>query len=119
VVDGAVRGVVLAADALCGIEMEDGRVVPRSAVFVRPAFMPNADLLVGLGCAVDEDGWPVVDATGGTSVAGVRVAGNVGNPRAQVITAAGEGSAAALAPDADLVAADVDDQVQRHRRQRA
>ena len=35
--------------------------------------------------------------TGRTSVPGVWVAGNVANPRAQVITAAGEGSAAAIA----------------------
>jgi thioredoxin reductase len=35
------------------------------------------------------------------------VAGNVANPRAQVITAAGEGSAAAIALNADLVDDDV------------
>jgi len=38
---------------------------------------------------------------------GVWVAGNVSNPRAQVITAAGEGSAAAIAINADLVDDDV------------
>ena len=38
---------------------------------------------------------------------GVWVAGNVTNPRAQVITAAGEGSAAAIAINADLVGDDV------------
>ena len=38
---------------------------------------------------------------------GVWVAGNVANPRAQVITAAGEGSAAAIALNADLVDDDV------------
>jgi hypothetical protein len=37
----------------------------------------------------------------------VWVAGNVANPRAQVITAAGEGSAAAIAINADLVEDDV------------
>jgi thioredoxin reductase len=98
------------------MEMADGRVVPRSAVFVRPRFVPNADLLVGLGCAVDDDGWPVLDEVGRTSVPGVWVAGNVGNPRAQVITAAGEGSAAALALNADLVEQDVAADVQRSRR---
>lgn len=44
---------------------------------------------------------------GATSLPGVWVAGNVANPRAQVITAAGEGSAAAIAINADLVADDV------------
>ena len=42
-----------------------------------------------------------------------QVAGNAGNPRAQVITAAGEGSAAALALNADLVAEEVAEQVRR------
>jgi thioredoxin reductase len=39
-------------------------------------------------------------------VPGVWAAGNASNPRAQVITAAGEGSAAAIAINADLVAED-------------
>ena len=43
---------------------------------------------------------------GRTSVP-ARVAGNVANPRAQVITAAGEGSAAAIAINGDLVDEDV------------
>jgi thioredoxin reductase len=115
VVEGVVRSVATDADALCGLEMADGRVVHRSAVFVRPRFVPNADLLVGLGGAVDDDGWPVIDAVGRTSVAGVWVAGNVGNPRAQVITAAGEGSATALAVNADLVEEDVVEQIRWRR----
>jgi thioredoxin reductase len=48
-----------------------------------------------------------VDGNGRTSVPGVWAAGNVSNPRAQVITAAGEGSAAAIAINADLVEEDV------------
>jgi thioredoxin reductase len=40
-------------------------------------------------------------------VPGVWVAGNAANPRAQVITAAGEGSAAAIAINTDLVDEDV------------
>jgi thioredoxin reductase len=46
-----------------------------------------------------------------TSVPGVWVAGNLANPRAQVITAAGEGSAAAIALNGDLVDDDVRDAV--------
>jgi thioredoxin reductase len=44
---------------------------------------------------------------GATSVPGIWVAGNVANPRAQVITAASEGSTAAMAINAALVADDV------------
>ena len=39
---------------------------------------------------------------------GVWAAGNAANPRAQVITAAGEGSAVAIAINTELVADDVD-----------
>jgi thioredoxin reductase len=97
------------------LEVADGRVVERSAVFVRPRFVPNADLLVGLGYTLEADGWVRADSTGATSVTGEWVAGNAGNPRAQVITAAGEGSAAAIAPNADLVDEEVALQVRRHR----
>lgn len=57
---------------------------------------------------MDDHGWIRADLTGPTSltsltsVPGVWVAGNVVDPRAQVITAAGEGSAAAIAMNADL-----------------
>ena len=74
---------------------------------VRPQFAPNDSLLVDLGCAVRDTGWVQVDATGATSVPGIWAAGNATNPRAQVITAAGEGSAAAIAINADLVDEDV------------
>ena len=85
--------------------------MPRAALFVPPRFVPNDGLLTGLGCQVDEQGWVVVGQYGATSVPGVWVAGNVANPRAQVITAAGEGSAAAIAINADLVEEDVRDAV--------
>ena len=72
-----------------------------------PGWCPTTTVLTGLGCAIDDNGWVVSDATGRTSVPGVWVAGNVANPRAQVITAAGEGSSAAIALNADLVDEDV------------
>jgi thioredoxin reductase len=106
IVEGTVTRVLIEDDQLCGVEMDDGRAVARNALFVPPRFVPNHDLLVGLGCDVDETGWVVTDG-GRTSVPGVWVAGNVANPRAQVITAAGEGSAAAIAINADLVDEDV------------
>jgi thioredoxin reductase len=107
VVEGAVARVLVEDDRLRGVEMSDGRTVPRDALFVPPRFVPNNGLLVSLGCQLDDGGWVTKDATGRTSVAGVWVAGNVANPRAQVITAAGEGSAAAITLNADLVADDV------------
>jgi thioredoxin reductase len=88
--------------------LADGRAVPRDAVFMRPTLRPNTDRLVdALGLEVDESGFIRADATGRTSVAGVWVAGNAANPRAQVITAAGEGSAAAIDLNADLVGEEI------------
>jgi thioredoxin reductase len=107
VVEGTVARLVVDDDRLRGIELAGGKFIARSAVFVRPRFVPNADLVVDMGCAVDDNGFVVADATGRTTVPGAWVAGNAANPRAQVITAAGEGSSAAIALNADLVEEDV------------
>jgi thioredoxin reductase len=108
IVDGEVAHLVVEDDRLTGVELTDGRVVPRAAVFVRPVNIPHADgLLAGLGCELDEAGFARVDGVGRTSTSGVWAAGNVVDPRAQVITAAGAGSAAAIAINADLVEEDV------------
>jgi thioredoxin reductase len=106
---------VVEADRLTGVELIDGRVIARTAVFVRPGNLPPADgLLTGLGCKVDETGFVTIDATGRTSAFGVWAAGNVVDPRAQVITSAGAGSAAAIAINADLVQEDVESAVEGH-----
>jgi thioredoxin reductase len=108
VVEGTIEQLVIDdADHLRGIQMHDGCVIPRDALFVPPRFVPNNNLLLGLGCDVDAAAWVTVDSTGRTSVPGVWAAGNVVDPRAQVITAAGAGSAAAIALNADLVEDDV------------
>jgi thioredoxin reductase len=114
---GEVARLVIDGDHLAGVELVDGRVVPRRAVFVRPGNVPHPDgLLPGLGCDLDQDGFALVDRTGRTSVAGVWAAGNVIDPRAQVITAAGQGSAAAIAINADLVQDDIERAVGRGER---
>lgn len=108
VVDGEVSRLLIEKDELVGVELADGRIVARTAVFIRPGNLPHADgLLSGLTCDLDEAGFPVVDGTGRTSVPGVWAAGNVADPRAQVITSAGAGSAAAIAINVDLVQEDV------------
>jgi thioredoxin reductase len=108
VVHGEVARLVVEDDHLTGVELADGQIVPRAAVFVRPITTPHPDnLLDALGCDLDEAGFAVVDRTGRTSTAGVWGAGNAVDPRAQVITAAGAGSAAAIAINADLVQEDI------------
>jgi thioredoxin reductase len=108
-VHGEVAELVVDDDRLTGVRLVDGRVIPRTAVFIRPVNVPHADgLLAGLGCEVDTSGFPSVDATGRTTTPGVWAAGNVVDPRLQVIAAAGAGSMAAIAINADLVREDVE-----------
>ena len=115
VVQGAVARLVVEADRLTGVELIDGRVIERVAIFIRPTNVPHADgLLTGLGCDVDQAGFPVVDASGQTNVVGVWAAGNVVDPRLQVITSAGAGSAAAIALNADLVLEDIQYAIEGH-----
>jgi thioredoxin reductase (NADPH) len=107
IVDGAVTGLVVEDDELRGVQLADGTVEALSVLFVPPRFVPNDALLTGLGCERDENGWVRVDRSGLTSVPGVWAVGNVVDPRAQVVTAAGAGATAAIAVNADLIEADL------------
>ena len=108
VVDGTVARLVVSDDRLRAVELADGRAIPRAALFIRPALRSHPEGPAGrLGCDLDEGGLVVTGADGRTSVPGVWAAGNATNPRAQVITAAGEGSAVAIAINTELVTDDV------------
>jgi thioredoxin reductase len=110
VVYGEVQQLVVERDSLAGVELAGGQIVSCKAVFIRPNMRARgADLSAHLGCEVDDFGFVRVDSGGSTSVAGVWAAGNVTDPRAQVITAAGEGSAAAISINTDLVQEETQD----------
>jgi len=115
IVDGMVRRLVMEGDRLPGVELAEGQVVARAAVFVFPRMVAHDTLLTGLGCDKDEDGWVITDPSGRTSVPGVWAAGNVASPRAQVLTAAAMGSAAAIAINHDLVDEEVAHAVEHDR----
>lgn len=111
IVEARVDRVLVNDDRLTGVQLADGQVIRRDALFVPPRFVPNDALLAALGCDFTGDGWVVTSPDGRTSVPGVWAAGNVANPRAQVITAAGEGSAAAISMNASLVEDDIRDAI--------
>ncbi|WP_043616780.1 NAD(P)/FAD-dependent oxidoreductase [Nonomuraea candida] len=115
VVEGTVARLVVEDDRLRGVELAEGSVVARAAVFVMPRMVPRDELLGDLGCERDANGWVVTDRSGRTSVPGVWAVGNVADPRAQVIVAAGMGSAAAFMINLDLVEEEVDEAVEEHR----
>ncbi|MBD0669663.1 NAD(P)/FAD-dependent oxidoreductase [Streptomyces sp. CBMA156] len=115
VVEGRIVRLVSDDGRLRGVELANGQVVLREAVFVFPQPVPRDALLFGLDCDRDDNGWVTTDRTGRTSLPGVWAAGNVADPRAQVVTAAGAGAAAAFALDHDLVAEEIDRAVAGYR----
>ncbi|MGH8875756.1 MAG: NAD(P)/FAD-dependent oxidoreductase [Stackebrandtia sp.] len=97
-VDGDAKRVVSKDGRVSGIELDGGELVGCDTIFVAPTPRPHDVVLTTLGCAQDpETGFTAVDPGGATDIPGVWAAGNVVNPRAQVVTAAGAASAAAIA----------------------
>lgn len=109
VVEGAVSQLIGAPGALDAVELSDGRAVECDAAFIAPRQAPRDALLKSLSCETDADtGLVVADGFGQTSVPGVWAAGNVVTPTAQVITAAGAGSATAIDINGWLLQQDLD-----------
>jgi thioredoxin reductase len=114
VVDGTVERLVVTDDRLRAAQLADGHIVQRDALFIRPTVRAHPDgPAAALGCELLAGGLVRTDADGRTSVPGVWAAGNATNPRAQVITAAGEGSAVAIAINTELVEDAVDTAVRQ------
>jgi thioredoxin reductase len=98
-----VTRVVVKHDRLAGIELADGRLVPRTALFVSPRFVPVDGLLRALGCELTEQNVVRVDGNGRTSVSGVWAAGNVVDPMHNVISSAGAAASTAAMLNTDLL----------------
>jgi thioredoxin reductase len=100
---GKVTRLAVTDGRLTGVDLADGRTVARSAIFVNPTFVPKDTLLRDLGCELTDQGWVKSTAEGRTSVPGVWAAGNVVDPKAQLISSAGQGAATAVALNHDLI----------------
>ncbi|MCU1580594.1 MAG: hypothetical protein JWP19_2798 [Rhodoglobus sp.] len=109
VVDGIVSHLVGQPGSLEGVALANGTTIECEAVFIAPRQRPNDGLLRSLGCEVDPvTGFVAVNEVGQTSAPGVWAAGNVVTPTAQVITAAGNAGASAIAINAWLLHKDLD-----------
>ncbi|MFF7732118.1 FAD-dependent oxidoreductase [Streptomyces sp. NPDC007984] len=111
VVPGEVAGLVTEDDRLTGIRLADGTEHARSVLFLAPRAAPRTGLLEGLGAELHDTpfgAYPVVDATGLTSVPGVWAAGNAIGFAEQVVHAASGGYRAASAIVGDLLMTDLD-----------
>ena len=98
IVDLGISHIIGDTGTLTGVAFVDGTSVECDAVFVAPSMTPNDEILKSLNCKTNpETTYVTVNEVGQTSMPGVWAAGNVVNPQAQVITAAGAGSASAIA----------------------
>ncbi|MFH8611570.1 NAD(P)/FAD-dependent oxidoreductase [Streptomyces sp. NPDC018029] len=118
VVEGEVAGLEVEDDRLAGVRLADGRVFPRSVLFVAAKPVARTGLLSALGAEFKETPfgpYPTVDETFRTTVPGVWAVGNAAGPMEQVINAASAGYRAGSMINADLVMADIDAAVSRRR----
>ncbi|NDZ77181.1 NAD(P)/FAD-dependent oxidoreductase [Streptomyces sp. SID10853] len=115
VVEGPVSTLLSKDGRLHTVELADGRTVECAGVFLFPAMTPNDGAFDGLGCEKDEQGWLVTDRSGRTSRPGLWAVGNVTDSRAQAVTAAGMGAAAAFALNHDLVDEEIERDLAAHR----
>jgi thioredoxin reductase len=81
---------------LHAVRLADGREIPAQMVFFSYGHRPRADLALGLGCRVDEEGYVVVDRDGVTTTSGVYAAGDLTAGYQLVQRAAASGAAAGL-----------------------
>lgn len=123
VIADPIAAVEITDDRLSGVRLADDRVIARDALVLASrteAACPVADDL-GVSSGPHPMGaaygvtYPSDPMTGATSVPGVWLAGNVTDPMAIVMVAAGRGTFVGAAVNADLIAQDTADAVARRR----
>jgi thioredoxin reductase len=86
-----------------GVVFEDGEVLPRAGVLVRPPFRQRSDLPAALGCALTEQGVIRIDEDGRTSVPGVFAVGDCASMMQQVAVGVGQATRTAIALNNELL----------------
>lgn len=116
VVQGRAQSVQVADDAVTGLLLDGGRLVPAQAITVASYMRARSEVLSSLG--IDPVPHPsglgehvVVDEMRQTSVPGVYAAGNVTDLSAQVMGAAAAGTMAGAMANADLVMGDTRERI--------
>ena len=114
--DGRVTEAVSTGEKLTGVRLEGRETIGCDAIFLAPRPVPHDAILTELGAVADPTtGFVAVDSQGATNIPGVWAAGNVVNPRVQVVTAAGLGSVAAIAMAGWLLQRELSSAVSRRR----
>jgi thioredoxin reductase len=112
-VPGKVRRLVSGGSGLTGLEVEGAGVVPCDALFLEPGSTVNGEVTEALDCTCAEDGCLTTDDLGRTSAERVWAVGNVADPAAQLVSAAGDAYRLAVSVNAELVREDVDAAMRR------
>ena len=120
VVHGAVERLQLDRSRLSGVKLATGGVVSVDALAVAPVFTARTQAFSGLGLEIQQHPggmgeFIAADADGATGVPGVWAAGNVADLRAQVLSSAAAGAAAAVAINSDLMAEELQAAVAAYR----
>jgi thioredoxin reductase len=108
IVHGPVAEVMVQDDAVSGVRLADGRILPLDALVVAPRFVARSGLLTGLGLEptphpMGMGEYIASEHMGVTAVPGVWVAGNVTDLSAQIVGSMAAGVGAAASINADLV----------------
>ena len=90
---------VKSKQVVTAVQLEDGRALEVSGVFVAVGMQPATDLLQGI-VLLDDSGYIIADETGKTSAAGFFAAGDVRTKELrQIITAVSDGANAATSAE--------------------
>jgi thioredoxin reductase (NADPH) len=115
VVQGKVAQVEVADDKLTGVRLESGKVIPLQALAVQTTLRARADFLADLGVeatVLEANGVLIgtavpVDGMGATKVPGVFAAGNLTDPKAQVMPSAAAGLMTGAGLNMDLITEEI------------
>ena len=100
--------------ALDHVVLCNGSAIPATAAFLKAPVTPRSSIAKQVGCELDDTGYIVTDDTGATSHPLVWAAGDIRRPPPtphQVVLAAADGSAAAIAMHKALVARNIVDTI--------
>jgi thioredoxin reductase len=111
IVNESIDEVVVRDDAVSGVRLASGRVLPLDALVVAPRFVARSSVLAGLGLEptphpLGMGEYIASEPMGVTAVPGVWVAGNVTDLSSQVVGSMAAGVGAGASINADLVSED-------------
>jgi thioredoxin reductase (NADPH) len=106
-----IAGLIGEGRSLSHVELRNGTMIPAKAAFLKAPVVPRSSVGRDLGCNIDGDGYIVTSENGATSNPLVWAAGDVRRPPPaphQVVLAAADGSAAAIAIHRAFVARSIE-----------